>query len=267
MYLEILSDLHIDSYDNFNLEHYLSSNPNPETILVIAGDIANNLAKDTPVISKFFLDLRRIVKDRYDCCLIVLGNHDYYGYGFQEPSLEQVVSKKVGQSYISSVDGFSPCRIIRKDFKEIFIINYKEYYRYIFYDYGLSIFGGTMWTNFNNDPLLEFYATRVINDFRCIPGLTIDFVKSEFESFNYFSKKYTDRLGSLHYKNIIISHFAPFQESIHPRYKGSPINGYFCNNVDLSLFAKKPDIWIHGHVHDHFDYIKDDVRVVANPLG
>jgi hypothetical protein len=36
---------------------------------------------------------------------------------------------------------------------------------------------------------------------------------------------------------------------------------------DLRRLLPLADLWIHGHVHDSFDYCTEGVRVVANPRG
>ena len=36
---------------------------------------------------------------------------------------------------------------------------------------------------------------------------------------------------------------------------------------DLSALMPNVDLWLHGHVHDGFDYQVGRCRVVANPAG
>ncbi len=73
-------------------------------------------------------------------------------------------------------------------------------------------------------------------------------------------------------KNVIVTHHAPSIGSLHPRYtephlKG--INSGFMSNLDYLFhdFPERIDLWIHGHVHDHFDYHIGETRVVCNPRG
>ena len=73
---------------------------------------------------------------------------------------------------------------------------------------------------------------------------------------------------------VAVTHFAPSLQSADPRYGLTPGTAGFCNALDELLpFA---DLWLHGHLHCHFDYrvqgVRDDgqawqCRVVANPLG
>lgn len=52
---------------------------------------------------------------------------------------------------------------------------------------------------------------------------------------------------------------------VHPRYNGNQLNAAFVS--DLSDLIPGVDLWLHGHVHDSFDYSVGRCRVVANPAG
>jgi len=64
---------------------------------------------------------------------------------------------------------------------------------------------------------------------------------------------------------VAITHFAPSLASADPRYGLSPGTAGFCNSLDELL--RQADLWLHGHLHCQFDYVKDGCRVIANPLG
>lgn len=72
---------------------------------------------------------------------------------------------------------------------------------------------------------------------------------------------------------VVVTHFAPSLLSADPRYGITPGTAGFCNALD-DLFPLA-NIWVHGHLHCHNDYIVDGTRdgrswscrVVANPLG
>ncbi|AMM24644.1 metallophosphoesterase [Variovorax sp. PAMC 28711] len=64
---------------------------------------------------------------------------------------------------------------------------------------------------------------------------------------------------------VVVTHFAPSLASADPRYGLSPGTAGFCNSLDDLL--PRADLWLHGHLHCAFDYVKDGCRVVANPLG
>jgi len=64
---------------------------------------------------------------------------------------------------------------------------------------------------------------------------------------------------------VVVTHHGPHPASVHPRFAGSPINGAFVS--DLTELVEQADLWLHGHVHDSFDYRVGRCRVVANPRG
>jgi hypothetical protein len=64
---------------------------------------------------------------------------------------------------------------------------------------------------------------------------------------------------------VVITHHAPHPASIHARFAGSPVNGAFVS--DLTELVAQPDLSLHGHVHDSFDYRVGRCRVVCNPRG
>ena len=66
-------------------------------------------------------------------------------------------------------------------------------------------------------------------------------------------------------KTVVVTHHGVSPDSIHPRYLGHPINAGFLS--DLRDLLEQADLWIHGHVHDSFDYRYGTARVVANPRG
>ena len=64
---------------------------------------------------------------------------------------------------------------------------------------------------------------------------------------------------------VVVTHHGPHPGSIHPRYDGQLLNAGFIS--DLTPLLGKAALWIHGHVHDSFDYTVADTRIVANPRG
>lgn len=64
---------------------------------------------------------------------------------------------------------------------------------------------------------------------------------------------------------VVVTHFAPSLHSADPRYGVSPGTAGFCNALDELL--PLADLWLHGHLHCHQDYVRGGCRVVANPLG
>lgn len=66
---------------------------------------------------------------------------------------------------------------------------------------------------------------------------------------------------------VVITHFAPSPGSIADKFAGSPINAAFVSDLETHIRRWQPVLWLHGHVHDSFDYPVGRTRVVANPRG
>jgi hypothetical protein len=66
---------------------------------------------------------------------------------------------------------------------------------------------------------------------------------------------------------VVVTHFAPSRGSVAARFAGSPINACFVSDLDACIERWQPALWLHGHVHDSFDYRVGATRIVANPRG
>ena len=69
-------------------------------------------------------------------------------------------------------------------------------------------------------------------------------------------------------KTVVITHHLPSFDSVPDRYKHGTYNGInpaYASNLDHMLGSSH--LWIHGHTHDSFDYVKNGTRVICNPRG
>jgi Icc-related predicted phosphoesterase len=75
--------------------------------------------------------------------------------------------------------------------------------------------------------------------------------------------------GSTDNKIVVITHHAPSPSSIHDKYMNDDLmNGNFYTNMDQFILDNPQiQLWIHGHMHDPFDYGIGGTRVVCNPRG
>lgn len=51
------------------------------------------------------------------------------------------------------------------------------------------------------------------------------------------------------------------------QFVGLPLNACFVSDLEERILRWQPTLWLHGHVHDSFDYWVGATRVVANPRG
>ena len=66
---------------------------------------------------------------------------------------------------------------------------------------------------------------------------------------------------------VVITHHAPSSKSIHPRFADSLLNACFVSDAEWLVNGTRVALWIHGHVHDSFDYVLNGARVLCNPRG
>lgn len=138
---------------------------------------------------------------------------------------------------------------------------------------GVRFLGATLWTDYRlrsnrtQRQLME-HAELCISDHRQIRTES----GSYFSAVNALREHETSRAWlaaelarPYEGKTVVITHHGPHPLSVHPRYVGDPTNAAFVS--DLSDLLRGPDLWLHGHVHDGFDYTVAGCKVVANPRG
>jgi len=246
MKLHLLSDLHVEFGD------YDAPLP-PADVLLLAGDItsAGYMMTQTRVMLRTAAVLNRI-GEAYPKVLWVPGNHESYGHQMENT--------------VETLREFVGTKIVRK--KSKFFIS----------DMGTKTIGdvafimATLWTDYDHDPVIMEECGNYLNDHRGAIYLHRHrFSPSDalqiHEGHLSFIKGKVAKARPKHRKVVVMTHHAPSLRSIHPRYAGDIINGAFCS--DLEKHMEGVDLWVHGHVHDQFDYVVDSTgtRVVANPRG
>jgi Icc-related predicted phosphoesterase len=68
-------------------------------------------------------------------------------------------------------------------------------------------------------------------------------------------------------KTVVVTHHAPSSQSVHPRYARDLLTPAFASNLENLMDGDQPALWVHGHMHESFDYEVYGTRVVCNPRG
>jgi len=197
-------------------------------VLVLAGDICT--PKSFPTLTKFFDN----VTSEYDVVIYVLGNHELYRW--------ETPNDKSHYEFF---------RVMLKHHKNLVILenetmNYK----------GLRIAGATLWTDFDDGYLVPV-AAKVMNDYKW--GLKVSTV------YDWFQESYTFLKNCK--ADVVVTHHAPLEASVHKRFYGDMYNGLFHARLDDLVTELRPHLWMHGHMHNCADYMHGATRVVCNPLG
>lgn len=247
MKIRIVNDLHLEISPDFRLPIVADE---ANTVLVLAGDICriDKLASYT----EFFAD----VCSRFYYVLYVFGNHEFY-------------RNKMGEAEIT--------------FKKVVA---DHYYNILFCSDGATIeidditfVMATLWTAWNHPQNLvgvsnefsmqhcrrsmgDFFIIKDENDRTLTPQKTklihdihLDYIVNAIE------RRRTDKV-------VVITHHAPSVRSIHGRFWKDDLNPAFTSHLSPLLAKLKPDVWIHGHTHDNFDYMDNEkTRIICNPRG
>lgn len=234
MKLQIASDLHLEFLQGLFPRERLISPAAGADILVLAGDIANG----TQAIELF--------KNWPMPVLYLAGNHEFYG-----AEIEQVRADLRDAAAGTSIT-----------FLDNDVVDFG----------GVRFLGTTLWTDYRLElnrtqrELMENAQLR-ISDHRLIKWRNGQFTAERALVEHELSRAWLEQELARPYDGgtVVISHHGPHPLSVHPRYTGDALNAAFVSN--LSELLPKADLWIHGHVHDSFDYRVGQCRVVANPRG
>jgi predicted phosphodiesterase len=232
MKIRLLSDLHTEfrlPYKTHEMSEYRG-----EDVLVLAGDIASG-STNTMAVIRHFLDLG------FPQIVYVPGNHEYYGTGFDEFN-----AKMENKCFAYENVHFLNPGSVTID--------------------GVKFVGGTLWTNFADNPFSQSAAKRGISDFRLIRDFDVNrCAKTYYQHLGYIQDQYEQRGDA---KVVVVTHFLPARECIAPRFRnGDLINDYFANNLGEYISTMSDTTWLFGHTHDATDIVLGDTRVVANPHG
>ena len=231
MRLHILSDLHVE-FGSFQPDKVEAD------VIVLAGDVHVGTRGFRWIVEHF--PAKPVI--------YVLGNHEFYGENI--PILT---------SEIKDLAKGSNVHVLENDRVEIG---------------GVVYLGATLWTDFRlygDVVLAEAAATTTMMDFRKI-RIThhyqrfrpADARKLHAESATWLRKQIEDVRGR---KFVVVTHHAPSPRSISERYRNDPLNPAFASNLEPMIETSGAALWIHGHIHQHADYVVGNTRVIANPRG
>lgn len=239
MRIWVLSDLHVD------IRSWTPPSPVPEhDVLVVAGDVREGLSKRVlPWLARNFEGLGRPV-------VYVPGNHDFYRANIDvEAQRAPEVARDLGITLL--LDGGAPVVIG-----------------------GARFVGATLWTDYRiaGDRAGSMDAARLrMNDHRLIRAAS---------DYRRFAPRYAeilhgravaglDRALSEPFDGptVVVTHHAPTPASLDDDAPRELLDGSYVSDLTTLIEERKPDLWIHGHVHRDRDYRIGMTRVVANPRG
>lgn len=235
-----MSDLH-NEFGTFDVPVMPLEN---EQVLILAGDVDLMSYKDR------YIDFLFKMADRFQKVLVVPGNHEFY-HGDMDYDLKRII-EEIDDSKYNNI------HIMDDDVIDID---------------GVIFIGSTLWTDLNNNNVMvSREATSYMNDFLVIKVEDEPFNIIQWKSMNEVSRifiinnleKYKDK------KCVVITHHAPSMLSVADAFKGETLNYAYVNTgLEDIILDYEPELWIHGHMHNTFDYNIGDskTRVICNPRG
>jgi predicted phosphodiesterase len=247
MILAPISDIH-NEFSVFNIPHLPEDK---DTVLMLAGDI--DVDKGSRIQNELLPFLTK-ASEAFKAVIYVLGNHEYY-HG----------------SLIAT-----PIKI-RETLAHLKNVHFLDNESVAIDD--VLIIGSTAWSDFYKaDPLTMHAVEYGMNDYRLTRTGTIEspymrkMTTMDILALHNKAKEYifnTIRTEKPNYRKIVVMmHHAPTYQSVPERFRGSALNGAFASDLSNEILDTEPDLIIHGHTHDSFDYMVGYyTRVVCNPFG
>lgn len=247
MKIRPFSDLH----NEFISYRFKELDTDPEDVLILAGDIATAADATT------WRSIReQYAANRFRKIIHICGNHEHYGSSWLKThnTIRNEIFIDMPGIYVA-VDN----EVVRVD--------------------DVSFVCATLWTSFNRgSPIIMDIARRSMNDYYKIrTGSSLDKAHerklhpqdtlNQFITSEAFVHNAIVQEKAAGQKVCVVTHHAPSELSCSMKYKGSALNYAYCSDLEELILNTKPDLWIHGHVHNSNDYMIGTTRIVTNPRG
>ena len=239
MIIQLASDLHLERLAaRFPAETLIRPAPRAG-LLVLAGDIAGRA------------DGVRLFADWPVPVLYVPGNHEFFDADWERTRDE--IRRAAEGTQVTVLDGDE------------------------FEFQGLRWLGCTLWTDYalqqGLDPREQMQAcARRMRDHAVIRVGARGFAPEDALAEHRRCRAWLEQALARPFEGptVVVTHHAPSARSVHPRFADHPVNPAYASRLEPLLARARA--WLHGHVHDSFDYqvVGEDgsvCRVVANPRG
>lgn len=236
MKLWIMSDLH----QEFQKKQWMPKAVPEHDALILAGDTlcgVENAAKYALKLTK-----KPIVQ--------ICGNHEFYQHDFTE-ELKKLPKLSALRNNYYFVEN------------HIIILN------------NIRFICASLWTNFcffgtNFQNSAMQLADKGMNDYRLIKNngrrlQPSDTLKQHEKSLSFITSELAIPFEG---KTVIVTHHAPHKCSLATEgYVDDLMTPAYLSDLSPLIEATQPDLWIHGHIHQHFDYFVGKTRIITNPRG
>lgn len=234
--IQFASDLHIE-FERGPADRVRVPVARETDAIVLAGDIHNDLAG----MDDFVRELARRAP-----VILVAGNHEYFTHEFNG-------FRELLAAWAASIPDvhFLENRAVALD--------------------GVTFLGATLWSDFGGaDPRLMKKAPTMMTDYAVIADaagpqhrLTPERILAEHrQSLAFLDRELRARDPA---RTVVVTHHAPSLRS--SGCKGEDWDRLYGSDLDALIEQCGPALWIHGHVHESFEYAIGRTTVACNPRG
>jgi predicted phosphodiesterase len=239
MLIRLVSDIHLE-FGNPWEEAVPEMPEDPETVLVVAGDVASGVDA---------CDFLQQVSSRFQHVLYVMGNHEFYR-GNDLHLLAADIKEEL--SDFPTVDLLDNDTVVVG---------------------GTRFIGSTLWTDMEDeDPTAMILIEQGMNDYRQIRKNGRRITAEDTIAVHKLAVAFIDSELAIEHDGptVVVTHHLPSFKSVHSMFRQMPaaaINGGFCSNLEWLLEKHDIDYWFHGHTHQTVSYEIAGTKVRMNPLG
>jgi len=140
--------------------------------------------------------------------------------------------------------------------------------------YGVRFIGATLWTDYaleGRPSVAMRHARDRMNDYRRIAEQKrpwLRFLPETALRLHQRSRLFIDsELNANSEKAVVVTHHPPHPLSIPTSFRDELLKPAYASDLTDVIDRGKPQIWLHGHVHNSCDYMVRSTRIVCNPRG
>jgi predicted phosphodiesterase len=252
MRVHVFSDLHIE-FGPIEFPYAVRSGALAELVL-LAGDIGVKRRPPAWAAATFSQTV-----------LMVCGNHETYS-----DSIYASIAGQRAKAQAASAGRSNPVRLLERETFQSTAADGTPF----------RVIAATLWTDFDLFGESERgsamnVALRDHNDFRFIRILdstlyeTRKFEPSDALRLHRESHQYLETELSRNFDGvtIVMTHHAPSHRSVVGKFGTDALSANYASNLEELILRTRPNLWVHGHLHNSSDYRVGATRVVCNPRG
>lgn len=224
-------------------------------VLLLAGDIYMPWSKDKRE-KALFQEFFKRCSENFTHVLIIAGNHEHWSGKFTLTHARM----------LSSLEHFGNIHVLNNSAFQV----------------GDAVFwGSTFWTDCRGShPEVMWDVARGMNDYHNVHYSEPSepyyqkvklMVEDTVNENSYARKSLFEFITVVEQRGafpVVMTHHAPTWDSVAREYRMDNLSYAYANTGLEEFMLDFPEcVWIHGHMHDDFDYMMGKCRVLCNPRG